>query len=484
MAIAGKPGHGTPASDLRTSVRTIASLIIALLCIRTFVVEPSHVPTGSMAPHRLGLHLSPECPACRFHFALGIGSDGAPARPICPNCGFRQFPAIENLPVQAGDRLWISKADIALRTPQRWEEVVFYAPGQPFTPHLKRIVGLPGERLRIVDGDLYADGVRLRKPADVRRRMSAIVFDMSYMADEGQRPGRWRYEVENPVPAYASTRWKLESNAAGLPALRLGRVAEKGESASQRLFDWADYRHFCPIRNDYGPVRDFLAYDGPDDGQGHVLSDLWFAARLKWEPDSDLNLEPTFQFRLTTPETDIRVTLRKVVESVPGANPVAYHGRVTIDGVTRVESRLSGRSTDLLFAGFPGGHDVEMSCVDHRFEFRIAGRLMFDAIDLDARPPRKPDERFRDSPVGFGVRGGSATVESFRLYRDIHYTNRLATEPVMGHGVRDDAELPADGFFVLGDDSAHSVDSRFFEAGPAVPKSAMIGRPIGRGRVP
>ncbi|MBI1325223.1 hypothetical protein GC170_18820 [bacterium] len=481
------PGDATappldePKRDLAIFLRVFVSLTISLTIVRAFLFEPSHVPTGSMAPHRLGDHLSYVCQDCDFEFAVGIGVEGVPARPICPNCGSRRFDGNVEPSVRSGDRIWIDKSCWNLSAPGRWDEVVFYAPGSPLTPHLKRVVGLPGEKVRIADGDVFAGGVRLRKSEIERKRMSVLVFDMTKQAKEGVRPGRWRFEVENPSDSYASTRWMSDRNSDAQTVLRIDPPHEVRELGSAQPLDWLNYRHFCPILDDYGPVRDFLSYDGPDDGQGHVVGDLWFSALIKWQTDPER--DPAIQFRLTTPETDIRVTLQELVERQRGENWGAYLGRIMIDGVTIAERRISDRSTALIFAKFPGGQEVEMSWVDHRFEFRIAGRLIFAPFDLDDKPPRRPDERFRDSPVGFGVRGSSATVESFRLYRDIHYTNRLATEPVIGHGVREDVELPPDGYFVLGDDSAHSVDSRFFEAGPVVPRSAMIGRPIGQGKM-
>lgn len=478
---AAAPRFESPMRDYAMLLRAFVGLTVALLIGRTFLIELSHVPTGSMAPHRLGDHVPYDCKDCDFGFAVGLGPDGVSARPICPNCGSRRFDRLNGSLVEGGDRIWIDKSGWNFSTPARWDEVIFYAPGDPLTLHLKRAVGLPGENVRIADGDLFADSFRLRKPEVDRKRMSVLVFDMDKQAREGIRPARWRFDVEKPNATYMSTRWKTHWNPIGQMVLKIESPDGQSGRPGDLPMDWVDYRHFCPILDDYGPVRDFLAYDGPDDGQGHVVGDLWFAARCKWVPDPDLNA--SIEFRLTTPETDIRVSFQELVERKPGENWGAYLGRFMMDGETIVERRISDRSTALLFAKFPGGHDVEMSWVDHRFEFRIAGRLIYGPVDFDERPKRRPDERFRDSPVGVGVRGSEAAIESFRLYRDIHYTNRLATEPVIGHGVREDVKLPPDGYFVLGDDSAHSVDSRFFEAGPVVPRSAMIGRPIGKGRV-
>jgi signal peptidase I len=465
--------------DLARFSHVVIRLAIALMLMRAFLIEPSHVPTGSMAPHRLGDHLNFDCPDCGFAFVVGISIDGTPARPICPNCGSRQFDLSQSPSVQAGDRLWISKSAWAFTDPKRWDEVVFYAPGAPLTPHLKRIVGLPGERLRVADGDVFVNGSRLRKDENERKRLSILVFDSGSVPREGTRPHRWRFELENGRGAVDGSRWYFDTGSfrPGSVQFRQFRLAFRPEnteleSKQGKPWDWAHYAHFCPIRSDYGPVRDFLSYDGPDDGKGNVVGDLWFSARVEWRILADAGL----QFRLTTAEADLRVTFEVVAE------PNVVVGKVMVNGETIKERKLTDRASTMMFEKFGVGHHVEMSWVDHRLEFRIAGRPIFGPIDLENVKPRRPEERFRDSPAGFAVRGCMAVVDSFRLYRDIHYTNRLATEPVIGHGVRDDVELPPDGFFVLGDDSAHSVDSRFFEAGPAVPRSALIGRPLGQGR--
>ena len=95
---------------------------------------------------------------------------------------------------------------------------------------------------------------------------------------------------------------------------------------------------------------------------------------------------------------------------------------------------------------------------------------------------KPPSSTFRDSPIGIGLIGGQGKISHFRLFRDIYITNRLANEPVIGFGVREPVRLPDDGYFLLGDNSGFSLDSRFWKHGPVVPRSAIIGCPIGKGR--
>jgi len=157
--------HDSAKREFAVFLRAIVSFSIAIMLVRFFLIELSHVPTGSMAPHRLGDHVPYVCPDCDFGFAAGFAPDGIAVKPICPNCGSRRIDSANHSQAQAGDRLWISRAAWNFSAPARWDEVVFYAPGSTLTPHLKRIAGLPGEKVRIEDGDIFADGYRVRLQA-------------------------------------------------------------------------------------------------------------------------------------------------------------------------------------------------------------------------------------------------------------------------------------------------------------------------------
>lgn len=63
----------------------------------------------------------------------------------------------------AGDRFL---ADRTL-TARRWDIVVFDAPHEPGTRYVFRIVGLPGETVEIVGGQILVNGVAAPKPLDV-----------------------------------------------------------------------------------------------------------------------------------------------------------------------------------------------------------------------------------------------------------------------------------------------------------------------------
>jgi len=156
-----------------TVKETIESIVIAFILafiFRAFVVEPFIIPTGSMAPTLLGAHLPLNCPSCGYGFDVGIDSGIAPEGGSlrdseyfdCPMCNL-QIVAEPGTRVRAGDRILVDKFSYHIQPPSRWDVVVFKAPkGQmiggepaPRTNFIKRLVGLPGERIAILDGNIY-----------------------------------------------------------------------------------------------------------------------------------------------------------------------------------------------------------------------------------------------------------------------------------------------------------------------------------------
>lgn len=62
------------------------------------------------------------------------------------------------------ERLFVSKLSYRVFQIQRGDVVVFYYPGDTSKSFIKRVVGLPGERLQIIEGELYIDGKYVAEP--------------------------------------------------------------------------------------------------------------------------------------------------------------------------------------------------------------------------------------------------------------------------------------------------------------------------------
>ena len=63
--------------------------------------------------------------------------------------------------LSVGDHLIVDKISYRFREPQRYEIVVFPYRYEKNTYYIKRIIGLPGETVQIVDGYIYINGKQL-----------------------------------------------------------------------------------------------------------------------------------------------------------------------------------------------------------------------------------------------------------------------------------------------------------------------------------
>ena len=60
-----------------------------------------------------------------------------------------------------GDYILTEKISYKFREPERGEVVVFKAPNRPDADYIKRIIGLPGEKIKVVEGIIYVNGEKL-----------------------------------------------------------------------------------------------------------------------------------------------------------------------------------------------------------------------------------------------------------------------------------------------------------------------------------
>ena len=182
----------TASSAVRTVTEAVVCLALAVVVFRAFEVEGYVISTGSMAPGLYGYHKRVTCPNCAHGFARGVAFDdsgdpvradesdphaGAPAEVArCPNCGQGGI-SLAGVPDNQGDQLLVLKHAFDLRDPRRWEVVVFRHPDDARQAYVKRVVGLPGESVRVFGGDIYIDGRLARKSPAARRAVRLPVHD-------------------------------------------------------------------------------------------------------------------------------------------------------------------------------------------------------------------------------------------------------------------------------------------------------------------
>ena len=143
-----------------TVKETLTSLTIAFamaLVFRAFVIEAFIIPTGSLAPTLLGTH-------ARFHsdrngYTWTMNPDGDDKRQSVPTNTLdpmTKLPVTDrNARLAAGDRILVHKYVYLVSEPKRFECVVFKGTDEPESAVIKRLWGLPGEQLTIVDGACF-----------------------------------------------------------------------------------------------------------------------------------------------------------------------------------------------------------------------------------------------------------------------------------------------------------------------------------------
>ncbi|MBI3536561.1 MAG: signal peptidase I [Chloroflexi bacterium] len=63
-----------------------------------------------------------------------------------------------------GQYLFVNKLEYFLHPPERGDVIVFLPPTSNTRDFIKRVIGLPGERVEIIEGLIYINGVKLDEP--------------------------------------------------------------------------------------------------------------------------------------------------------------------------------------------------------------------------------------------------------------------------------------------------------------------------------
>lgn len=144
---------------LLESVKTVVYALLIAVGIRTFVVEPFNIPSGSMLPTlQIGDYLF----VSKFAYGYSYAS-----LPFAPHWFSGRIP------------FWM---------PKQGDVAVFKWPGDDSTDYIKRVIGLPGDRIQVREGQLYINGTLVPRKSEG-----------DYMAeDRGMRTLTRRYQEMLP----------------------------------------------------------------------------------------------------------------------------------------------------------------------------------------------------------------------------------------------------------------------------------------------
>jgi signal peptidase I len=466
-----------------TAVGMLQSLIVAFvlaMTFRGFVVEGFVIPTGSMAPTLLGEHLRLHSDETGWDFAVGVDPRLRRIRldqivdpmlgPEYPLPGVSRAEARPRM----GDRILVLKDLYHFFDPQRFDVMVFKNPTDPNGPagnYIKRLIGLPNESIWLVDGDVFAGSAEhpddfdayeiQRKPEYIQRAVWQPVYDSDYPPVHPER-----LDVYYRGAPWVGENWQTED-----------RRSYRCDLSEPTLLRWEEQ-----VR----PIDDWTPYNMLTPAAGrrrYPVNDIRVAAAVV--PDQD-GLGMTFRLKVRSYEYEYTI----------GRDTASVRMRPLADDRQPPDAGWEGPEA-VAAAPLPAGEptDVEFWHVDQTMAIYLDGRRIA-YYEYDWRPVERlrnatgsdGDVRqlaaynhFRHADVSWEFRGSPVTLYRVRLDRDLYYRPERLTEHAQrnptsegfediveagnyAYGTHPDnlAILGPDHFFMLGDNSAASSDSRLW----------------------
>ncbi|MFQ5414550.1 MAG: S26 family signal peptidase [Phycisphaerae bacterium] len=486
---------------------TAESLIIAFILafvFRAFVVEAFVIPTGSMAPTLYGKHGTIVCRDCGTEFAYGLHDGVVQARhevsaqtaAICPNCnhtntGLKTNDRARN--AESGDRILVLKwpFDIGgdLLGPARWDVVVFKNPAEPDQNFIKRLAGEPGEVLMLMDGDVYTVATADLSAAarDALDGLRAEKYALRTGAASGRLspvPRFVRDELERKLRIARKTRmaqrslwftvydhdYPPQTPDAGQPRWRAGLRSGSGWDTSHRRIRFTDV----------GRVDDYIELVGKPIVSTCAYNVSPHMLRPHGVPVSDMRI----RFVLTPEDGAGAVRIRLVKRDRAFWATLRADGVVTLSGTRRGAAASTARElASVRLRRFAAGRpvDVAFENVDYRVAVYVDGvEVLATSSDADDPASYRPDvhdvmtTHARSTSVSPRIyaSGGAFALSHVVVDRDVYYTNTGFSGDAKGVGAWASAGwgtaghpilLRDDEFFMLGDNSAASKDSRLWD---------------------
>ena len=355
----------------RENIEALVMAIVVALLFKYFVLEISKIPSGSMQPTLMG---NPE---------TGVF-----------------------------DRTLVDKLSFHFRDPERFEIVVFKHPLERSRVMVKRLVGMPGEELRIEHGDLWVRAGEsepwrhLRRPADVQREA-------------------WRTLTSDPRSAdwnvvRGGKEWRIAEDS----------ITARGDGAA---------RFHAKVTDRY-----------VDGYPAALVNEVKQRPDLGRNPVGDVRLEGKLRALDDTTAVTFELTEGVAVYefTVPGPSaPAEAEVLVRIRDSAASTERIEHGERFRLEAGAPIPFALEN--LDDRLGLELDGRSVL-AAEV-APSPRQ------EGWLTIAVAGAGADLEGLRVARDLYY---LTPEDRASWTVK----IPPGNYVMLGDNTQDSADGRLWKA--------------------
>jgi signal peptidase I len=129
----GQNPAAVPEPGVVDYARSMVPVVVVVLLLRSFLFEPFRIPTDSMMPT---LQAGDFILVNKYHYGL-------------------------RLPV-------VNKLLLPIHEPQRGDVIVFRYPPDPAINYIKRVVGLPGDRIKVIGDLIYVNDVPLKQAEPIR----------------------------------------------------------------------------------------------------------------------------------------------------------------------------------------------------------------------------------------------------------------------------------------------------------------------------
>ena len=400
-----------------------------------------------MAPFVMGPHSKSVCPDCRFTFSVGVDTSVDLHERICPNCG-HGFPVSGAISVLPGDPIRLlpySKNE----GPRRWDAIMLKTSQPPGSFTLKRIVGLPGERLVIRKGDVFINDHWVSKTLHQRRVMAILVHDNEHAPAEPGQSTPWQ-------PQHPHTDWKRQQRKWCYPVLADSAITRAPLADSvQEKCDWLIFQQYdgsliTGRRFVESGVDDYFSYNQGTPFRRHWVSDVWLRCQVEMLGPGCLRLQAD------NGQVQLEASLEPD-QGRMGLNVATSHSDVNCSAVY---ADLQMVPSDLV---------IEVGFCDGQGFVSVADQEL--VIPL----PRQADVfQPQSRPFAMAAKQLELTIHSLKVFRDVYY--------LAPNGSNQDwspeRPLADDEYFLLGDNAQVSIDSRHRRTSPLPDRKSLLGKAL------